>query len=512
MSNVCLDLRRSFSRNMVEERKWKKTLNEVIRSTRKFVNVRFSSMEHRENDVLEVLKVFSATFKSICFHWCRLDAQRLSNMLGDIPHLETFVVRLNSSFQYKHDFEAVELKNLKHVTLSMCNWDVVKVMKSSRVVTIEVKDYINGKLEHFKHFLSTQTKLETIEICAFLTLVKLFEIDMSATCPSAFQLKKFSLLCKSRSIIEWLESDKNFIKFFRLHGQRLQELELDCQLSRDMLKFIVTELKSLRKLTLNVSFLPSGSDFYSNLSASSNITELILRDEFRCNVTGRAFFGMFEHVEKLTLPCVSGSLLRYIQRNYYRLSSLTLANLPHRSINDPIIYIDNEVRPSGIVSLLRHIDSVSMQWLNRSLLKLMDLDHLRIPPPKPEPYSLCFPRLKQLRIESITDIENFVWFIKENPTIERLSIMQIHFSIVTSLHIQAMLEHTRINHIQAKGDRRSMKWFFQAVKECNWNKLRTMELIVRNPCTNTALAFFFSMPNHRESTDNYCPVCAFVWV
>lgn len=452
MKVLVLNLKAGYNWHKQTDVAWKKLIEEVSQSNRKFVNIKFDSLYGREEDVRKVVELHWTTLKSVECCFSHFGAKHFVEILGCITNLETLSIK-HSTFDARLNLEIVELKKLKHFKLSSCDWNVLDLINSSKVESFEVDGSAHGNLQSLKQFLTKQTELESISINAFLSIAStLFDIELESMI-QPFKLKTFKILNHPNDSRFTTQNEANFISFLRTHGKLLHELDLQCSLTPAMLKFVLTQFKSMKKLKLSGKNIPTNVEFYETLVPSANISELAFVEKFKDDESAKAFLGIFTRVESLSVQFVSRSVLKFIENNFHRLTNLTVKSLPYAS----------------------------------------------------ESLKVRFPNLKEVHVDGIKCIENWFCFLKENPTIERLSLKEIYLQTITNASVQSIVSNTNLKHIKLQGGLRAMKEFFDIIREIPPTKLETLELVVNNKSETGTRPFCFILPKDESLKDLKCP-------
>lgn len=431
-------------------------MKEALAIERKFSKIKFDSLERKEKDVAKVVKVHekSLTFIESCYS--SFDAQLFMNILVSIIKLETVVIK-SSLFQSIDVVNVLHLKDLKHVKVSNCDLKVLKLFSTSQIKSLETDTF--GKEECLKDFLSTQSKLEELKIETQRSEFSNFFLNEFPLQQRPFELKRLTIRCSSdRKVTR--QVGEVFMNFLNVHGCSLEELELTGIMSTEIYEFIFTQLKSLKKLSVDVRNLPCGKEFYEHLRPSSNIKELILREKFINENVFESVLRCFSEVEFLEIHFVSDRILKLIGNKIKKLQSLT-------------------------------INKFSFSYA---------------------PLRLIFPCLKEIHVGEVRSISNWNLFLKNNPSIERCTIKELYLQDISRATVENITHAVNIKHIQIQGGLKAMKEFFDIVKEVGWNKLESMELIVKNMNERFTRPFYFNLPKNNTLWHPECSYLDdFIW-
>lgn len=456
MKPFCLVLRAGYSWLKNREELWIKSLKESLTIERKFSKIKFDTLEHKDNDIAKVVKIHESTLKFIETCYSDFDFQPFMDILVAVKKLETVVIK-SSSFQSIDEVKVLPLRKLKHVKVSGCNLKVLKLFSASQITSLEIDTF--GKEDFLKDFLSEQLKLEELKVESNGSeFTKFFQNDFPLN-QKSYRLKRLSIRCSNdRKVSRPIEA--NFINFLTIHACSLQELEIMGTMSEEIYKFIFTQLRSLKKLSVDVRQLPSSGEFYEFLRPAESIKELTLTEKCTEENTVGNVLGCFSAVEKLDLQFVNDKILKVLGSKFKKLQNLS-------------------------------INRFSFSYV---------------------PMKLIFPCLKEIHVGEVRSISNWNLFIKNNPKIERLTIKELYLQDINKAAVKLITHAENIKHIKIQGGLKAMKEFFDIVKIIGWNKLESMELIVKNMNERFTRPFFFNMPSNKTLWNPECPYLDdFVW-
>lgn len=121
------------------------------------------------------------------------------------------------------------------------------------------------------------------------------------------------------------------MKFFKPHQATLQELELDVQITPELLTWVLKTFSSLKTLSIDAAKIEEGypfADALHQLHSARNITKLTILNVFPNYNIDRLFLGLFPNLESLSILTDSEEILRFIGGNMSRLKSLTIQSFP----------------------------------------------------------------------------------------------------------------------------------------------------------------------------------------
>lgn len=412
---------------------WKKSFE----IERKLVNVKFESLEHKEADILKVVQKHEFSLRSLELVMCDLNAQMFMKVLATTANLEKVSIS-HSSFDWMDSVEATSLKRLKFVKVYGCELKALKLFSASQIKCLEVNFSDKDSVGHLMDFFSTQNKLESAKIES--QRLKLSEIFKNLTrIEPGFQPKKLAICCSDNDESIPRSASENFTTFLQLHGKNLQELEISNKMSPEMLKFILTRLEALKKITISAIDIPTDPEFQQNFQVSTNIKELILTGKFSDLNSAKLFLKRFPQLESLSLDMVCEFTLRFIEAN------------------------------------MKQLKRLGMKRLTFSFSSLY----------------LKFPELKELQIGELRSFPNFEMLLESNPSIEKLTIDEIYLNDVSNYLVETITSTPSLKHVQVQGEVLAMSEFQKRVKAVERNFLESMKLIVKDDSEKKNKTFYF---------------------
>jgi hypothetical protein len=436
-------------------------VKQILAIDRKFVNIKLDSLSYKESDILKVVEAHHLSLKSMEIWFSYFHSHLFMEILSSMENLETLTLR-NSSFLTTNDVTFNAPKHLRHLKLNGGSWNILEFLSSASIFSLKA-EHTCGDIEPLKTFLSTQTRLETLALEGrSMNIAKLFKNDLTSE-DAKFQLKTLKLSdFKTDATIDD-KAETNFLKFLKTHGKNLREIEVKAKLTPKIYEYIITKLTSLEKLLLDVQNLPFQKEFYTYLRPSKCIKELTLVEKFKDDASDKfmqAVLGAFSQVESLSVSHCEEASLKFLASKYQKLKCLHIKRIP--------------------------------------------FTHL--------PLNLKFQALKSFHVDEIRSIANWCLFLHNNPTIERLTVQEIYLQMISGPTVEAIIDCPNIKHIQLKGGLKAMKEFLEIINIIGYNKLESMELIVKNMNESFARPFYFDLPKDKTLWDGKCPYLDdFIW-
>lgn len=329
--------------------RWEKRLQQLDGIDRKFVNIEANSLTEKNMESLRFANIIHNhrhTIKSITLQM--LDGmvpQTLMNLLSSMENLEE--VKLNySQFGSAEDVKIASLKRLKHLKAYGTELKILRLFSAAKLSSLAINTSRTVGGEYLTEFISAQHELEVINLRSYSESIFSTIFENGTKFDYSQKLRKFKLSYRDSIISN--NAQCNFIKFLQLRGSHLRELEMKGVLPSKMLVFIMTSLKSLRKLTVDAYEALKEKDLHDNIHSSSRIEELnLLRfvsEEHQQDAINALL--MYEYTRRMPF---SGSLRQAQQPVIQKLNEL---------VEEEIVIVDNLGR------LLRRNPSIEMLSVN----------------------------------------------------------------------------------------------------------------------------------------------------
>lgn len=412
---------------------------------RKYFSVKIE--HYAADEEIEVIKEIGNSIQRLTIsHTVFEHAKVLRDIFGSLKILKTLsLIRVQINIDDEIEPENFPL-TLEKVEMIQVDHKVLKQLQNFQLLNLVMIDVSNKQdSESLVKFLSSQKKLESMTIESLLDDEGvLFDFDYSKN--FSFKLKKFSVLYSHVRNMETFE--KNFVAFLKLHERNMKKLKVEGNLSQHIYKFIMTNMKILEEVEVNVGGLPQEASFYDVFAANRSLKI------FKLNGT----------INRNNLIGFKGILTLY-------------PNIERISLADTDAFVANDVF---------HLMSVKLGKLSR--LSVLNLH---------ESFTgeTVFPSLKHYSIRVLNDVNQWKNFISRNETIETLSVGWIKRDQVTAGIINAITDMRNLRHLKFGGRFIASKRIYDAIKS-DYKKLRTLQLMVANYDEIKNLSFVFPLNKH----------------
>lgn len=440
--------------HLEQQKRWKKLVSNALETQKKFTNIKLESLERQDvQGVLEVVKAHQTSLKrvEVCngFHTC----QSLMDIFFAMTNLTTISMHNCNYFRGFEDVNVVPLINLQHVIINKCTLEILKLFTASQITSLKIYNIRSNEGKFLKDFLSTQTKLETLAINA---MISFFNSDFAPIGESTLKLKNFTV-----SGFIFTTQEAVLIKFFETHGKFLQNILIELVLSsvnqptkQSVYKYVLMNIASLRKLTINAERFPTKLEFYEGCPSTGSVTELTIVRNFKTDSRCLNVLGLLNNLQSLTMGLVTENIVKFIEIKYKKLKYLKITMLP--TTHDPLC--------------------------------------------------VKFPLLKEFHVDNIGSDMNWILFLKNNPSIEAFSIKNIALQQIKATTVKTLTHASSMKRIKLQGSREAMRKFFHLTKEKGWNRLETLELIETNKEDDSTINFYFSLPKDNGLWNSKCPL------
>lgn len=255
--------------------KFETSRKEFMSNKRKIVNLTFVALREKEDEMIEMIKPHHQTLKSLKYNSTLnfLDQNKIMKVLANTNNLERFTLLCHFSVPY--DGDVISLKRLKYLNFIMlsvkCNF--FQTISAPNIVSLDLWCAVDG----FASFLATLDKLKNLIIVSIRRrMPEVLSNDLSA---GRYQLTKLELnqhmIIDSSSVCS-PQAEANLIKFVHLRGSSLQDLTLIFDLTPKIVKFALTQLKSLKRFVVKIPKIPFCYEFFKDFAPSKSIVELTM--------------------------------------------------------------------------------------------------------------------------------------------------------------------------------------------------------------------------------------------
>lgn len=406
-------------------------------------------LEHLNDDV--DLTAFSSLGEFIqhltVSHCTFTNPKSLRLIFGNLKLLKNLVIsRVVIDSKDVPDTSPAHEITLKKLSLVQADHRLLKYLSGMQVIDLEIVDSTNRTdRRSIVKFLSRQKKLTSLTIenlsdneCA------LFEFDASHE--FTFKLKKLSTLFSHIRDVE--KFDANFNAFMRLHLNTLEKLKVEGLLSPRICRMVISSLRNIVELEINVGELPQESSFYDVLKPNHNLKVLKLNGTLKIsNLSG--FKGIVCHYP----------------------------NIEIMSLADTDCFVPND----GF-----HLLSVKLKKL--SSLSVLNLQETFSP-------DVTLPSLKSFSVRILNKIDQWKNFITLNESIELLKVGWIKRDQFTPEIISEITNLPGLRHLQFGGRFIACKRIHDVIKK-DYKNLQTLELTVANYDEIKRMKFIF--PSNRS--------------
>lgn len=398
---------------------WVDKFDDLIEFKRHYHTLKVTLIDHADGDAaklfLELIKRIGFSIKKLILRdgsFSSLDEFR--GILQQVPSVETLKLHNLSVDEEINSFESVSLENLLTLEMNECDLVLLQCVTADQINSLSVNSLNSDSIqrETFIDFLKSSGKLQSLNINVDV-YVDLFQSELNVVFP--FRLKKFRISSSGLFTLFNLEVsleelDINYGSFLRSQASSLEELDL--YFSRgEIVEIIFMQLKALKKLTIIPSAFPSEKAFYEQLKPSESLKDIRILRDFPGIAGVEGFFGNCPNLEILIVDISDHSqfifsMIPFVNNFNPKLKALT-------------------VRPQFVQQL--------------SAAK--------------------FVSLTSFHVEYIhqKDFDIFIRFVKNNPTIEILSMWTLGKNILNLQTLEVLISHPKLRILKFCGNVEAVK-------------------------------------------------------
>lgn len=422
-----------------------------VESDRRLVNIKVTNQS--ENIMVDR----KTLLRSITFSHCDVNSKMLEQMADDFDNLESLCFHhINFSLGESPEYKSFSTKKLESLKVVGCPMMLLEHFQGVHLNSFHFEDSVDAPTNKLPEFISNQTQLESLNITVTLpTFFWLFMVNQFKITGESNKLKKLSIVMhrniSTYNRISAADQD-NFIHFLRLRASNLEEITISGFPPCEIFRFALTELKEMRKLSLNYSGCPASYKSYQRLEVSPNIRELSLTGSTADKRIAARVLGKFLDLESINIEFASEPIFKFITRKLRGIQSFSCSSLPTSNFHSK------------------------------------------------------FKDLRELHLEEVVAVDSLVAFLKSNPSVVKVTIKKfVAYMKETEKLVSAVTHAESLKHMQLQGDTKALKLFYEAVKRIKWNCLEVLELIVNNNHENFTRPFIFYLPKDKESWQPDCP-------
>lgn len=403
--------------------KWK--IQEVLNLDRRLQTLIVSNANGSHEAMVDVLKKFGPTLKSLTLSESKVDDFTLREMLKCADSLETLTLIEVTVVKKLPAINPVSLRKVKSLTIHHCDWNIAKFI-SAQVRSLDIKSYLDEGLKcNLINFFAQQTLMKELSLRGTSSRTLFQQDELIDNCN--YSLEKFSIdqdFGKNSDNVNW-----HITAFLSLHIDTLKKVEINGPHCDHINGFAISNLLNLDSLVLDVRGLPKDEDFYEFLEREPNLK---LK-----NLTLRGFFVQHRAIKK-------------ILKKYPEIETLELNDWGHRTVASEMLnFIAN--------------NSPRLQKLTIS-----EISHGE---------EVKFNVLRNLNVTFIRDSSKLIKFVAGNTSIEKLQIGVVYVGQVTTQLIKEINELEHLKHLAFGGNEKALKSIIELMKTKNQQtSLKTLNL------------------------------------
>ena len=317
------------------------------------------------------------------------------------------------------------LNSLRSLSVTNSSWSILHMFPQCKnIIELKISAPSNKKVnlvndrKHLAALMTGQEKLETLIITNY------FPMDDNAVIDAKYNLKQLSVQQYGNLSCAQVKSNACLLQIMNRHKNTLENLEI-CVNGENFMEFIMKNLK-VRRLFIAYDLLPKKFQILERIQPNLHLKKLIIDREIK---NTQALQGLF--------------------RTYPRIESLIIKDWKPDVINEVLI------------------DAAGV---------LKSLTFLRIPRLTIDTPNAPMPSLRTFNVDYLDEIENFLAFCLNIPSIEILFIGKLPFKPFTIGNIQIMSSRLpQLRHIIFGGEFQ-LKSEMLDILSSNCSKLRLIEM------------------------------------
>lgn len=436
---------KNFTLNLSENTRWIEKFEEIMGLTRKFQSISMTWNSNNPPHAMALLVQISSKhgkqIRKLALSLAEFENPKyFYKILNNMPLLAELEV--NSVKLLMGDFTLetpLTMRHLTTLTVNASDWNLFSYFMASTIRNLKISNkfmYVDSQQRQtYIRFLEASDKLESMEF-DLMSFAKTFHTQLNSKI--LFKLKRFKCLVFSPDY-DTGDVYMNFATFLESQALSLKELELNYVLP-SITQIIFTKLKILEKLRLNSVSLPGRNEFYNQFKTMSRLKELTLHDAITSDIA----------VTEILAKC----------------PNLETLNAQH----DPMMHIPN---------------LLSFIAVHNPKIKCLSLDYLLVAVPSQ------FKHLKFLHIETCLNFEFLIAFLRNNASIETLSLSLVEDETVPDEPtIDALLDQPGLQNLRIRACDNTLKAIYNKVK-IDYKKLKSLELtmLTRRTIDNILIKF-----------------------
>lgn len=320
----------------------KAKLDQILNSTRRIVHLKLESLLFKERQIFQIVEAFKSSLRSLTINGCSIHLRNLTKLFRLIENLQT--ISLSSvSLSYFDENEVCDLKKLRVLKLYNVDMNILKLFSTCKLRSLSCEYLENVTSGYLMDFVASQQTLRSLDLSSYpeaAIFANTFDDYDRRGSGSLTSLSIYGELSSNYPIMHE-EVDRSIRQVLRFAGQSLKNLEINYKLSLETANLILTELTSLRKLSVMASGFPRENTFYSQLKPSTSITKLTL------------------------------SAATHIDPNFYGLDHLKLPALEELTIEDPsaICHLDRLLTNNDTIRRVKVVELIGKTKIWKDFIK-----------------------------------------------------------------------------------------------------------------------------------------------
>jgi hypothetical protein len=283
---------------------WHEKQSEIEGLCRHFHSIILEEVTVTDDSLSKVLENLAGEARYFEMDQVRISKKQLPNILNRLKSVEKIFIKDLIINDPKEDVEwsaVTTLQALRSLVVVNSSFTVISCLNSSKVQVRDLR--VSCKTPEFTFkplttFLQNQTGLE-------IFCLRIFQKDALQLLVPQAGLKKYKFQLKKLAIDynRW-DVDKSscdaFASFVNQHKETLEDLELQQNLSNEVLEFVMRNMK-VKRLIIDVNKFPVRPMFYNSIPPNKFLKTLAIKGLLGNMDIVRGIFHVYQHIQKLAI-------------------------------------------------------------------------------------------------------------------------------------------------------------------------------------------------------------------
>lgn len=338
--------------------------------------------------LIDVVERFGKWLISFNLEYTNLTLQTMLDLLKQMPELESLTLSYRDPDIYGDRVSEADIFDFDPVTL--------KKLKKMWVGSdwnvfrlIKTPELVDLKVRASDTNFNSQGFESFLKASPKLESLEVEGIDLFGKMSSEFPFQLKRLICSSCNCDKLGNSAKEFLVS---QAATVEEMKADCDDS-ELYEIVLSNFKQLAVLDFNFNKLTASDEFYKNLEPMPLVTKLDSVKGFPSDIATRAILGNCPNLE--SLDCMQDE------------------------------------------NISKHLDFIAEHNRNLKFLEVLTIRATNV----------RFQSLADLTVGHVEDADQFIAFLKTNPTITMLTIRNLEDNELSNKSLDILINETNLRHV-----------------------------------------------------------------